>query len=556
MARYAKGLVLDRRYEIIDYSGRDQWSEIYRALEKETQILVEIHILENLAASSKSAADELVTLHQELAGFVNRNIVETLGSGYVDPEKKIPYYAYRYIEGETLNDVVLKSYPLGAPVDMVRRIISHLLRMLSDIHGSFYHGYLNPKNIIISSVGRVVVKDFGIIPALRRHMDILPLINLQDRAFLAPEYFTAGAKYDLKTDIYSVGALANFLLSGKPPRNDHKADLKPDTPEDVIVVLNKALESISSNRFDSVSDMREEVLNTFVRRKKSKASVIMVDLLNSFHEEDEEEKKYMVQKGRLDYGPYSGRDIREKAIEELILPSHIVVNIETGFRKPLEKHPDFEEFMFELQRRMELKRREQAEAMTEVVEKRQSRTLKLAFILGLSLIAAVAVSFLLYKTVIESSGGRRGGTIKDDSEISIADGSMKAGKKSSMKKRYSRSRRRKSSSSSMGSYGGGTDSGDEIKVYALDSVQLSQTQILTIVNQAVINQIAAACIPSQGRIYISYQISGRNGKVSYTSAKLDGVKNRKIASCAHRILRGLNFPKMNTDISGFGSISF
>ena len=54
----------------------------------------------------------------------------------------------------------------------------------------------------------------------------------------------------------------------------------------------------------------------------------MVDLLETFQEDDEEDKKFMVQKGRLDYGPYSAREIREKAIDEAILPSHIIVHID------------------------------------------------------------------------------------------------------------------------------------------------------------------------------------------------------------------------------------
>ncbi|MBN2722774.1 MAG: hypothetical protein JXR95_01750 [Deltaproteobacteria bacterium] len=555
MPRLSKGLLVEKRFEIIEYTGKDHWSDVYTAVERETQILVELHVLESLAQKSRAGADKLVELHRSLVGIVNRNLVETLSAGYVDPEKKLPYYVMKFIEGETLHDVISRSYPLGAPVDMARRILSHILRMLGEVHGNFFHGYINPKNVIISSVGRVMLKEFGILVALREHTDILPYVNLQDRAFLAPEAHLKGNILNKYVDIYSVGAIANYLISGKPPTTDHNPDLKPDTPEDVAVVLSKALMPRPTQRFETVMDMREEILNSLVKRKKSKASVIMVDLLNTFHDEDEEEKKYMVQKGRLDYGPYSGREIREKSIEELILPSHIVVNIETGFRKPMDKHPDFEEFMYELQRRMELKRRQQAEEQTEVVEKRQSRTLKLAFILGISLIAAVAISFLLYKTVIESSSGRRRGGAKTESEISIAQGQKDVTKKKGRRSRSRRGRRRRHSGmkNSSGSYG---SSGDEIKVYALDNVQLSQTQILSIVDQSVINKIAGSCIPSSGRVHISYQISGRKGRVSYTSAKLDGVRNKKIARCAHHILRRLSFPKMNTDVSGFGSVSF
>ncbi len=551
MPRLSKGLQLGNSFKIFAFDTQTPWGERYRAVHLPTQRVVAIHLLNKLAAISLEGARAIVKQNELMKGIIHKNVVESFGGGYLDPERRVPYIAQAHIEGETIGDYISRKYPLGGPITATRLILFHLTSFLDASCEFFHHGALTSSNILISTVGRVMIKEFGLVLAARDYIPLTTLLPEQELPFLAPE-IKEGGDASPRSDLFSVGAIANLLLSGKLPTPEGLPQLKPEIHKSVVEAITTFLEQ-DPNKRQEISTLKEAVTTHLKERKRSANAVIMVDLLESFREDDQEEKKFMVQKGRLDYGPYSSSEILEKAVEEIILPEHLVVNIDSGIRKRLDKHPDFIDFMTEFLRRMELKRREEAEAVVEIKEKQQSRTFKLAIALGIVGVVALAATILLYKTVVNTGGGRRRNTlVGDQSEIEVAlEGSKKKkGKKKKRRRRRRRRRRRsKASSSSSGA-------GEEIKEYALDNMQLTRTQINAVVDASVISRIARSCIPATGRIYIGYQINGRRGRIAYASAKLNGKKNKKISRCAYGILKRLHFPKMNTDISGFGGISY
>ncbi|MBU1240219.1 protein kinase [Myxococcota bacterium] len=555
MPRLSKGLQIGKSFKIFAFEKNTQWGERYRAVHLPSNRLATVHLLNTLSDLSPKGAARVVSVANDMKGVIHKNIVESFGGGYLDPEKKAPYVAEAYVDGETIREYISRKYPLGAPITSSRLILFHLGKLLEDIEGTFHHGAIHASNITISDVGRVFVSEFGLLEAAHAHIPLESLLPAAELPFLAPEIKTTRTG-SITADLFSLGILANYLLSGKLPIEEGVPQLKPEIHKLVVEAITAAIAPDPADRPATVAEFNWPIEENLKERKRSSNAVIMVDLLETFQEDDEEEKKFMVQKGRLDYGPYSAREIREKAIDEVIAPDHIIVNIDSGFRKKLESHPDFIDFMSEFIRRMELKRREEAEAVVEIKEKQQSRTFKLAIALGIVGVIALAATIMLYKTVVDTGKSRRkNNLVSENDELEVA--TMGKSQKATMKKhRRRRSRRRSRSMGSSGSNGGSGGSGEEIKVYALDNLQLTRTQINSIVDGSIISQIARSCIPSKGRIYIGYQINGRRGRVAYASAKLDGKSNKKISRCAYGILKRLQFPKLNTDISGFGGISF
>jgi hypothetical protein len=137
------------------------------------------------------------------------------------------YYVMEYLPGLTLEEVVQREGPLPP----VRAI--HFLRQvcgaLKEAHGrGLIHRDVKPGNVMICERGGIpdVAKllDFGL---------VLPPVNESDEdrltqdgavtgtpAYLSPEQVAGQERVDVRSDIYSVGALAYFILTGQSPFAD------------------------------------------------------------------------------------------------------------------------------------------------------------------------------------------------------------------------------------------------------------------------------------------------------------------------------------------------
>jgi len=124
------------------------------------------------------------------------------------------YYAMEFIDGLTLNDVVNQSGPL--PDKRVVDILYQISGSLAEAHArGLVHRDIKPQNIIASdSVGcidRITVLDFGLVTDAKTNSSSLMGTPL----YMAPEA-ARREPVDGRGDIYSLGAMAYFLLTGEP----------------------------------------------------------------------------------------------------------------------------------------------------------------------------------------------------------------------------------------------------------------------------------------------------------------------------------------------------
>jgi tRNA A-37 threonylcarbamoyl transferase component Bud32 len=129
------------------------------------------------------------------------------------------YYAMEYLDGLTLEEVVAGDGP--QPPARVAHVLRQVLGALAEAHGvGLVHRDVKPGNVILCERGGVPdvakVLDFGLVkdaegdPGLSREGALLgtPL-------YLAPEAIRSPAA-DARADLYSVGAVAYYLLTGHP----------------------------------------------------------------------------------------------------------------------------------------------------------------------------------------------------------------------------------------------------------------------------------------------------------------------------------------------------
>ena len=122
-----------------------------------------------------------------------------------------------HVEGKGLHTTILPPRRLMSPARVV-----HIARQIADAlalaHSrNILHRDLKPANILLLKDDEIRVIDFGIAKILEEVQDhqLSRVIGTPD--YMAPEQFEPGQPIDGRLDVYQLGAVMHYLLTGKPP---------------------------------------------------------------------------------------------------------------------------------------------------------------------------------------------------------------------------------------------------------------------------------------------------------------------------------------------------
>jgi hypothetical protein len=119
---------------------------------------------------------------------------------------------------------------------------------------------------------------------------------------------------------------------------------------------------------------------------------------------DENQERWLVQRDKLDFGPFSLAQIRAQIDRGEILSEHLIVDTDSGERWKLKEFPGLGEFTKSAERRRERERRARAEQAHESVEKKKS--LVTVFIVGFAVLAVLGGIALYVLSRKDSDGGK------------------------------------------------------------------------------------------------------------------------------------------------------
>ncbi len=124
------------------------------------------------------------------------------------------YVSMELIDGDSVRDLLLKQKRLMLPEALY--IACHAARALECARSQGQvHGEVHPGNILVSKLGHAKLSDFGPIPeAMMQKMR--PNQQLAYLRYASPERL-AGRKFDITSDIYSLGATLYHMICGSPP---------------------------------------------------------------------------------------------------------------------------------------------------------------------------------------------------------------------------------------------------------------------------------------------------------------------------------------------------
>ncbi|GAA4461953.1 serine/threonine protein kinase [Novipirellula rosea] len=132
------------------------------------------------------------------------------------------YYAMEYLDGIDLQELVRKYGPQPEP--RVIHILLQICNSLYEAHSKgLVHRDIKPANVMLNRRGCepdvVKVLDFGLVKAMEPQTPGAMLGGgtlTGTPLYMSPEAIQAPMSVDARTDIYAVGAVAYFLLTGEP----------------------------------------------------------------------------------------------------------------------------------------------------------------------------------------------------------------------------------------------------------------------------------------------------------------------------------------------------
>jgi serine/threonine protein kinase len=191
------------------------------------------------------------------------------------------YLVWPYIEGETLDKFILREGKL--PADLVGQIAMQIAEGLEVCHQhALFHGLLKPSNIMLAADRSVYILDFGI-GCLLAETEGESLVDTMSTAnsvtsgldCSSPESIMDPTNLTPTGDQYSLGCVMYYMLTGQYPFPDGSAaekmmahqfkqpqslaDLAPDTPAELIAIVDRLMQKKPEERFTSVGEIVEEL---------------------------------------------------------------------------------------------------------------------------------------------------------------------------------------------------------------------------------------------------------------------------------------------------------
>lgn len=266
------------RYRLLSEIGRGTSATVYRALDTQDENECAVKIGE---APQGSNREQRFLREAAIACQIRHtNVVRSNDYGIEDG---FLYLVMEFLHGETLGSCLARqAFGRKAAFESVLQV----LRALESVHQSgVIHRDVKPNNIFVvhradGSLGETKLLDFGISKGhggSQRHRQPLTQKGMVVGTpwYVAPECLRGARDLDPRVDVYSVGVLLFEVVTGALPfRSTQIADLmyeivkgtairvreiKPDCPELLAAIIQKAMAQDRAARFTSATDLCDQL---------------------------------------------------------------------------------------------------------------------------------------------------------------------------------------------------------------------------------------------------------------------------------------------------------
>lgn len=266
------------QYRLLEQIGRGGMGEVYRAEHQLLKRPCAIKLIRPEHAGDPAALGRFEREVRTTAKLTHWNTIDIYDYGRTSDGAF--YYVMEYLPGMNIKQMMKRTGPMS-PARAVH-LLCQICDALTEAHAAgLIHRDINTGNIFVTERGGVfdVAKllDFGLVKVAGSSGDETQFTRLGvvsgTPRFMSPEQASADKKPDLRADIYSLGAVAYVMLTGRAPFDGesamdiiiaHARDNAPPmndagvvVPPDLEAVVMRCLEKDPEDRFQSAMQLRE-----------------------------------------------------------------------------------------------------------------------------------------------------------------------------------------------------------------------------------------------------------------------------------------------------------
>jgi len=547
-----------------------------------------VYVIHAAIAADPAVRDQIIAGTRVAAALPeHKHLVHTLAAGLTGD---ILWIATEEVDGSLVRDMLVKKRQAGTAGFGARgtgNLITGVSQALSDVH----HGALAAESVVVSRNGRVRIADLALGPGTIAAMRA-GLVPWQSS--VAPEV-QAGAALDASADVYAVGALLYEALVGSPLERGgpRPSDVVPGTNTQIDELVARACHKDREKRFGRVEVLGEVVsealgkggamqtvavptleraltLEQHVQKTASLADGlsplasgsinvgaiaaaagsgdmpastsgnVVVDRALAAALSDTNEK-WLISKGRLDYGPFSLADVVKQIDKGEIVAGNIIMDKDTGARSDVGTHPLLGPMVDAARQRHDHERRAQAEVKVQSVEKRRGAMLYAFIALGV-IGAGIAVYFIINAVRGDDASKKVAGVSKlEGAQLNVT---------VSMPKTPPATKHRTGGGHRPGGNTGGPGGQNASENLGLDmSDDSDETETLGMDKVYAVYSTRGAqlggCLQSTGSssANIAIMIDGPSGRVNFV--KVNGQASGALYNCISRTMRAMQFPTIH-----------
>jgi len=256
------------RYSLVRYLARGGMGSVWLAEDTLLGRRVALKVLDFVSATDDLAA-RLLREARTLAGLEHPGIVPVHDAGTLADGRA--FYCMKYVEGETL-----AQYVAGMSLPDRLRLLERIAEPVDFAHArGFIHRDLKPDNIMIGAFGEVLVMDWGLaragaagsderneVAATRKPSSVSSQVTgegsvLGTPGYMSPEQSRGDVTVDERTDIFSLGAILQFLAKTTGPPDSAPGEIT--VPRRLQAICEKAMAADPNARYQSAREMTADV---------------------------------------------------------------------------------------------------------------------------------------------------------------------------------------------------------------------------------------------------------------------------------------------------------
>ncbi len=258
--------LLANRYQLVSRIGQGGMGAVYKASDtsfNDRPVAIKEMSSVGLSPTSLKEAEDAFTHEAHLlAGLLHPNLPR-IYDHFTENDRS--YLVMDFIEGQTMEEYLEGSGRGPQPLQKVLSWAEQLCDVLSYLHTQqppVIFRDLKPSNVMLSKNGHIYLIDFGIARIFKpgKQHDT---VALGSPGYAAPEQY-GKAQSSQRSDIYSLGSLLHYLLTGVDPSDQPfffqpASRLNPAVSPQLETLLMRMLEMDSQKRPESAQEVLEEL---------------------------------------------------------------------------------------------------------------------------------------------------------------------------------------------------------------------------------------------------------------------------------------------------------